>query len=206
MTSRKPKDYIISLIESVSEISAIRYCNARTKVSTHSPDAIPQTLILHKGSAELYRAKDHLLIRNIHAPAILGLNFIFDDVPKIYMMANTESQYEVVHRSRFEESVRKNNLWEALAYLQMHNTHLLSDVYFSLVGMSSYEILCNCLMDLMNEPEFIRESVSASDYIQRKSSLSRSGVMKILGDLRSGGYIELERGKLKKILNLPKAY
>ncbi|HEO9918192.1 TPA: helix-turn-helix domain-containing protein, partial [Enterobacter asburiae] len=45
-----------------------------------------------------------------------------------------------------------------------------------------------------------------SDYILEKTRLSRSRVMKILGDLRIGGYIEINRGILKKINKLPEKY
>lgn len=202
----KPQDYINSLIQSVSDFASIKYCNVRTKVNVDSSAAEPMTFILHNGSAELYRAKDHLLMKNIQAPAIFGINFVFDDVSKIYLAVSADSRYEVLPRSRLEKSVRENNLWETHAYLQMYNVHRLTEAHFSLIGSSAYEALCSSLVELMNEPSLIREAMAASEYIQRKTGLSRSGVMKMLSDLKAGGYIKLARGKLTNIVHLPKTY
>jgi hypothetical protein len=38
---------------------------------------------------------------------------------------------------------------------------------------------------------------------QGKTQLSRSGVMRILADLKTGGFIEMEEGRLIKINKLP---
>ncbi|WP_416173619.1 helix-turn-helix domain-containing protein [Enterobacter kobei] len=48
--------------------------------------------------------------------------------------------------------------------------------------------------------------MTAERYIRNKTPLSRSGVMKILSSLKSGGYINIEQGKLISIGVLPKKY
>jgi len=58
----------------------------------------------------------------------------------------------------------------------------------------------------MTEKEDLRLSVNACDYIQEKTHLSRSRVMKILSDLKTGDYIEIDRGILMKINRLPDNY
>ncbi|QYH16903.1 hypothetical protein HB664_12950 [Enterobacter sp. DNB-S2] len=59
---------------------------------------------------------------------------------------------------------------------------------------------------MMNEDEALSAYVNVSDYILEKTRLSRSRVMKILGDLCIGGYIEINRGILIKINKLPEKY
>lgn len=52
-----------------------------------------------------------------------------------------------------------------------------------------------------------RAKLSVADYILQRSNLARSGVMKVLADLRFGGYIDIQHGKLIKILNsFPRNY
>ncbi|CAM6830726.1 helix-turn-helix domain-containing protein [Klebsiella michiganensis] len=51
-----------------------------------------------------------------------------------------------------------------------------------------------------------RHSVTAEKYIREKTRLSRSGVMRILAALKTGGFIEMEEGKLIKINKLPAKY
>jgi hypothetical protein len=55
----------------------------------------------------------------------------------------------------------------------------------------------------MEEEEDYRRSVTAEKYIREKTQLSRSGVMRILADLKTGGFIEMEEGRLIKINKLP---
>ncbi|MEG6127356.1 helix-turn-helix domain-containing protein [Enterobacter asburiae] len=62
------------------------------------------------------------------------------------------------------------------------------------------------LIALMNEDEALSAYINVSDYILEKTRLSRSRVIKILGDLRIGGYIEINRGILIKINKLPEKY
>lgn len=58
----------------------------------------------------------------------------------------------------------------------------------------------------MNEDEALSAYINVSDYILEKTRLSRSRVIKILGDLRIGGYIEINQGILIKINKLPEKY
>ncbi|MNE79187.1 putative DNA-binding transcriptional regulator [compost metagenome] len=69
-----------------------------------------------------------------------------------------------------------------------------------------YEVICNQLLELMNEPESLRKSIAVERYIRDKTHVSRSSVMKILADLKTGGYITIEGGRLIEIRHLPSKY
>lgn len=71
---------------------------------------------------------------------------------------------------------------------------------------NSYEKIKSQLYELMAETKEYRNSVSVEQYIRDKTLLSRSGVMRILSALKNGGYIEIERGILININNLPDKY
>jgi hypothetical protein len=58
----------------------------------------------------------------------------------------------------------------------------------------------------MNESEELRLATNACDYVQEKTLLSRSGIMKMLSDLKRGGHIEVERGVLIAVNKLPVKY
>ena len=70
----------------------------------------------------------------------------------------------------------------------------------------AYEIVRVQLQELMSEPAEYRHDVSAAQYIQQKTSLSRSSIMKILAQLKKGGYISIENGILLTIEHLPLKY
>ena len=71
---------------------------------------------------------------------------------------------------------------------------------------TAYEMIRQQLLRLMEEEADYRHSVTAERYIREKTQLSRSGVMRILADLKTGGFIEMEEGKLIKINKLPAKY
>lgn len=62
------------------------------------------------------------------------------------------------------------------------------------------------LIEMSNEPDEIIRNYSIEKYISERCYLGRSGIMKILSDLRKGGYVEIKRGKLIKIIKLPEKY
>ena len=71
---------------------------------------------------------------------------------------------------------------------------------------TAYEMIRQQLVLLMQEDDSFRRSVTAERYIRDKTHLSRSGVMRILADLKTGGFIEMEEGRLIKINKLPARY
>ncbi|MEH9277909.1 helix-turn-helix domain-containing protein, partial [Klebsiella quasipneumoniae] len=52
----------------------------------------------------------------------------------------------------------------------------------------------------------IRQQITAAAYIKSRTYLSRSGIMRILAELRTGNYITMERGILLDINHLPRKY
>ena len=58
----------------------------------------------------------------------------------------------------------------------------------------------------MQEPADLRQSNSAAKYILERTRLSRSTVMKMLSQLKQGGYIDIEDGVLKAVHRLPDKY
>lgn len=69
--------------------------------------------------------------------------------------------------------------------------------------LSSYEIIRLQLLELMQEPERLRLNVTAANYIQNRTYLSRSGIMRILSQLRDAQCITLQRGVLLEVHSLP---
>ena len=65
-----------------------------------------------------------------------------------------------------------------------------------LINSTAYEIVSTLLMELADVPEEKRLKISVANYIIDRSNLARSGVMKILSELRIGGYIDINYGKL----------
>lgn len=65
---------------------------------------------------------------------------------------------------------------------------------------SAYEIIRSYLIYMENENSYaIKERYTVVKYMQTFSRLSRSMILKILAQLKIGGFIEMENGKLIRI-------
>ncbi|MDK9586404.1 helix-turn-helix domain-containing protein [Lelliottia wanjuensis] len=76
-----------------------------------------------------------------------------------------------------------------------------------LINQTPYGIVCAILCELAALPESIRLKTGIAKFIIERSHISRSTMMKILADLRDGGYVDIQYGKLIRIIkNFPKFY
>ncbi|MCV2534654.1 helix-turn-helix domain-containing protein [Enterobacter wuhouensis] len=201
----KPENFIIKLIDELSEPSRVRLGRERQIISLDYHEE-PMTFILHSGIAAVYRTRDQLLLKFIEAPMIVGMNDLIDTNAGFYMQACGEIKYEIKPLKSTLEIINQRNLWQEAAYSYMYAIKRLLEAHETSVGLSTYELIRLNLVSLMTEKEDLRLSVNACDYIQEKTHLSRSRVMKILSDLKTGDYIEIDRGILMKINRLPDNY
>lgn len=76
-----------------------------------------------------------------------------------------------------------------------------------LINQTPYGIVCAILCELAALPESVRLKTGIAKFIIERSHISRSTMMKILADLRDGGYVDIQYGKLIRIIkNFPKFY
>jgi hypothetical protein len=214
VTKMKPTGHITRLIDAISDNALIQKGRARQIISVQQYTT-PMSLILHEGSITLYRGSDNLMITTIYAPFVVGVNFLVEGnsitLPvegdsEVYLQARTAIRYEFLPRSHCEERVRQLNLWESIAYVNMFISKRYIQRTFANQGASTYNLVRNNLLALMNEDESLRQETNACDYIHEKTLLSRSGIMKMLSDLKKGGHIEMQRGVLISIKKLPSKY
>lgn len=113
----------------------------------------------------------------------------------------------VLPLTKVNEVITKENLWESLASLLVYTAGRVYDHCTRITAPSSYDIIRSQLYELMKESVEFRRNITAANYIQSRTFLSRSSIMKILADLKKGGYIITERGVLLQIQqNIPLKY
>lgn len=102
--------------------------------------------------------------------------------------------------------IKEKALWGLLSQQLMYVYSRLYNNVMPQGAPTAYEMIRQQLIKLTEEEEDYRLSVTAEKYIREKTHLSRSGVMRILADLKTGGFIEMEEGRLIKINKLPAKY
>lgn len=203
--SYKPLDSIRELIQVISTPLNIKHGRNRQIIS-FSQYRSATTVILHEGYAGMYRSSDHMLISNISAPIIMNINFLVNENPEIFLQARDNISYEEIEQDNLFDIVNSHNQWKNFALLSMYLSHGILNYSMNTSSKPTYELICNNLLELINEPASIRTTVNACSYIQDKTLISRSYVMKILTDLKKGGYIQIDKGILIAINYLPENY
>lgn len=162
--------------------------------------------LLYSGTCLVKRNQDSLVLSTITAPGIIGLHDIFHAKSDVIISTVGDIQYGMALVDELFSYIGKNLLWENMAYMLMISSTRFIEYQYENVGISNYELICNFLTSLNNESFEIRATTTALEYIQDRTSLSRSGIMKTLSSLRKGGYILIKKGLLIKINMLPKKF
>ncbi|EMC8872176.1 helix-turn-helix domain-containing protein, partial [Escherichia coli] len=62
------------------------------------------------------------------------------------------------------------------------------------------------LIELWAYASEYRQSINVLNFIQRRTGISRSRTMKLLSELKKGGYITIDGGRLIDMKKLPTAF
>lgn len=162
--------------------------------------------LLHEGSVALYRRNDGMILNSESAPFIFGISNQQTNPDYLFMRSQEPSKISCLTLSAANAILTEHELWESMVKVLIYTASRIYDHFTQLSQLSSYDIIRQQLLELMNETTKIRTSVTAANYIQDRTFLSRSGTMKILSELKSGGFIDIKRGMLVDIHHLPLKY
>lgn len=200
----KPFRHIETLIKHVLP-AAERVVIGRGDVVHYYKDDIRQCFLLLQGSVALHRRGDGIVLNSESAPFILGVSSQFSS-EHLYVRALETSEIARVPLDCFNHIVAQLDLWEHFSKLLIYTASRVYEHCAQISQMSAYDIIRFQLVELMQEPDAIRQKITAAAYIKSRTYLSRSGIMRILAELRTGKYITMERGILLDINHLPRKY
>lgn len=160
-----------------------------------------------EGTTEFHRGPDGMVVTHIYAPAIVGLADVqFSTFRESWIESRELCRIATMNMEQAYEIIRQNDLMETLVG---HINGVLGKLYYHTLqntAPSAYEIIRYQLMELMTETEEFRASTTVEKYVRSKTNLSRSGILKILAELKTGSYVEMNEGRLVKINKLPAKY
>ncbi|MGU3415353.1 helix-turn-helix domain-containing protein [Enterobacteriaceae bacterium C34A] len=202
---RKPVESILSVI-SAANPSCNKYVAKKSQVIESPEGAQHICYFLMSGNIALHRRGDGIVMMSEKAPFIFGFSNQLGKDNGMYLRALEDSVYLKIPVSVVYKMIEENDLWKPLAEILMYTTTRVYLHCARVPQLSSYDIIRCHLNELMNESDELRQSTAASAYIKSRTYLSRSGIMRILSELRSGGYIKMEKGVLQSINYLPRKY
>ncbi|MEF3102595.1 CRP-like cAMP-binding protein [Raoultella ornithinolytica] len=185
--------------------AAERLVIGRGDVVHYYKDDIRQCFLLLQGSVALHRRGDGIVLNSESAPFILGVSSQLSS-EHLYVRALETSEIARMSLDCFNNIVMQQDLWEHFSKLLIYTASRVYEHCAQISQMSAYDIIRFQLVELMQEPDAIRQKITAAAYIKSRTYLSRSGIMRILAELRTGKYITMERGVLLNINHLPRKY
>lgn len=200
----KPLRHIEKLIENMLP-DAEKIILSKGEVVQYYRNDSRQCFLLTHGSVALHRRGDGIILNSESAPFILGVSSQFSS-EHLYVRALETSEMASVSLDCFNQVVARQNLWEHFSHLLIYTASRVYEHCAQISQMSAYDIIRFQLVELMQEPEVVRLNITAAAYIKSRTYLSRSGIMRILAELRTGKYITMERGVLIDIRHLPRKY
>ncbi|WP_336219260.1 helix-turn-helix domain-containing protein [Citrobacter amalonaticus] len=162
---------------------------------------------IRSGAVSMYRQPDDILIDLFDAPTLRGAIALPSETLSTYVIKTIlPSEIAMIEREKLFVLLTEHNLWELFAHHQLAIGSMVTEKMFKLISPTTYNIVRHQLYELINLPADIRETILTETYIRSKTLLSRSGIMRILSDLKDGGYIVIVKGILKEIHHLPESY
>ncbi|MBE4810068.1 MULTISPECIES: helix-turn-helix domain-containing protein [unclassified Enterobacter cloacae complex] len=204
-TELKPVEHINSLLDDFSRVAKVKTAPPKTRFLMKK-NSKPMCFLLYKGTCVISRNEDGLVILKMTGPNIFGINQLLPPEINVTIESSSDIEYIQVTHEDFFSVVEKNQTWKQVSYVQMYAVSMLYEHLRNSYGLSTYKIISNLLYALNNEDFETRAMIPAAVYIQERTFLSRSGIMKILSALKAGGYIVIKRGLLIKINKLPENY
>lgn len=198
----KPTKDIELLLQNIDQQSNVITIVKRRHISLTQNNE-RHCLVLLKGSLSLCRITDGMVLNSENAPFIFGTNIQLSYSHHLYARAKETSSLLLIPQTALYEVVNRFNLWKPLASLQDYTAAKVYSHCLTVSQLSAYEIIRIHLLELMNESVTVRNNITAANYIMDHSFLSRSGIMRILSMLKAAGYINISRGILTEVVNLP---
>lgn len=178
---------------------------SRGDIVNYYNEETQQCLLLLNGSVALHRRGDGIVLNSESSPFLLGVSSQLA-TEHLYVRALETSEIARMPLECFNRIVAEENLWENFARLLVYTASRVYEHCALISQMSAYDIIRFQLIELMQEHDAIRNNITAAAYIKSRTYLSRSGIMRILAELRTGGYITMHRGILIEINRLPLRY
>lgn len=164
----------------------------------------PNTVtLIHGGQFSLIRSSDRLLFEKQTAPALYGLSGNVRNLAYLRIYADSQCHYQLVPHDVFMQRLTDNHATHLIpAILSWHIESLLYRDEM-MMGRNSYQMIKGNIIHINELDEFMRSKINVADFIVKRTNLSRSIVMKVLSIMRSKNHIDVKRGKLLVVNQLP---
>lgn len=202
----KPFDTYYRLTDILKPNSSCSEYKDGSIICTSQIDSVNVIQMIPYGYCSLHRCSDGLMTFSSQPPIILGLSELFDYQERFYLKTLAPVDIHTIPVSKAIDIINDKNLWRDVAEILAYHTELWAIRDASLTGVDSYTSVKELLYEYLEQPAIVRHQINTATFIRERTGLSRSLVLKILSDLRKGGFIAMHKGRLLDIIHLPERW
>lgn len=201
----KPRDAILDLCGAL-DVKSTKVTEPKSRVIQYNKAGDKICIVLHQGSMAVHRRGDGIVMISEGAPFIFGLSNQLNSDNTLYLRTLETCRLSYISLTEAEKIISEKKLWKSLCDLLIYTTSRVYEHCAQIHQMSAYDIIRFQLNELLRESDEVRLKTTVPNYIKTRTYLSRSGIMRILSELKTGGYIQVEKGILLGINYLPKKF
>ena len=179
--------------------------NKLTRVERYTliPIKAHTVTLIHGGQFSIIRSSDRLLFEKQTAPALYGLSGNTRSLTYLRVYADTQCYFQLVPLEIFMQRLEDHHALHLIPpILSWHIENLLYRDEM-MMGRNSYQMIKGNILHINQLDEFMRTKINVADFIVKRTNLSRSIVMKVLSAMRAKNHIDVKRGKLLSVNQLP---
>ncbi|TBM21019.1 helix-turn-helix domain-containing protein [Hafnia paralvei] len=202
----RPKEKPLSSLKQLFSLlipHSVPFYPQSKQFSFHKKSEELQVLLLIKGRIEIYTHSCQILFVDIDAPAILGMQgseLLYEAYQFQIGRKSDETIMRTVPLSRCIEILTQSHGLSAMLDYQRYIRDYQLYRNTILACKKTQDIVCALLNEISEFPPEKRVKINVANYIGERSTLARSGIMKVLALMKEENYIQTEKGKLVKIL------
>lgn len=166
----------------------------------------PKCYLLTEGSLHVNRIRDGLVLGTVYGPAILGMSNFSSSLDPTYITADEDVRLGVVRLDDIFDILDRTQLWKSFSITLLYIIGHYHHYNLKMIAPTSYEKVRYQLIDLASKPVDVRAEINVTEFIHERTLLSRSHIMAILSELKTGGYIKIKKGNLVELTELPQKY
>ncbi|MCD1125449.1 helix-turn-helix domain-containing protein [Jinshanibacter sp. LJY008] len=161
---------------------------------------------IQKGVFSVYMNQGERLLAYYEGQAIIGLTNFYSEPVQFYIKPGKTCTISTLPTEEARKIIKEKDLYQSIGYVLANNTTAFFHMYEKVISPNNYTFIRLLIMDLNRASDAIKDSITVAAYIIKRSGLSRSYVMMVLSELRKGGYITMDDGKLISITSLPERF
>lgn len=167
-----------------------------------------KVILVVKGSVTFTReSAGGIHFGTAQAPAVIGLIGSPLRIHNFKLVAEGRSEIYSLAREKAISEIESLGLIQPVLDYYAYVTDMEYKYSDRLINKSSYETVCSLLQELALYPEEKRLRISVANFILSRTNMGRSGMMRILSELRKGEYVDIVYGRLIGLRKpLPKVY